>query len=156
MAARKVLGDRHARRVAVHCRAAGKYQRPAADGLHGLQQAHRAADVVAVILERVGHTLTDGLVAREVHDTADIVSAQHVLDERRVQHIALFALDVLLGDGIQPLQHTTMAVGKIVQDDGRVARFGKRQVGVAADIAGAAREENVHARIGTVMGSGGF
>lgn len=37
-----------------------------------------------------------------------------------------------------------MAVGKVVQDHGREARLNEHHAGVAADVAGAAGQENVH------------
>ena len=74
------------------------------------------------------------------------VAAQHIGHESRVGHIALLASDGLAGDARQPLQHRRVAVGKVVDDDWRVTRLHQRDAAVAADVASAAGQENVHGR----------
>ena len=136
--AREILGDRHRGRIAINRGAAGKHQRAAARSLHRLKQADGAADVVAVVLQRLGDALADGLVTGKVHHADYRVAAQHILNPGRVKHIAALAGHSLAGDLLQALQHSRMAVGEIVQNHRRKTRRHQRQAGVAADIARAA------------------
>jgi hypothetical protein len=109
-----------------------------------LQQADAALDVVGVVGQGLGHRLAHGLEAGEVDDGADLVRLQGVGEQGGVAHVAFDQRQGLAGEGVQALRHVGLAVAEVVEQHDVVPGLGQRHGRVAADVAGAAGEEDVH------------
>ena len=109
-----------------------------AHGVHGLQQADQATDVVVKVLQRLGHAFANGLEAGQVNDRRAVMAPQYRLGECGVKRIAALANDGLAGQSLQSLKHLGATVGKIVKHDWHIACLQQCDHGVAADVASAA------------------
>ena len=136
-----MLVDRHAGGVAINRRTGRKNNGSARGGRHGLQQAEKAAHVVAEIFQRFSHTFADRLEASEVNGRGAVVGTQNLLNQVRVQRIAALADNLASGELLESLQHRRVAVREIVKHHGPVAGFHQRNHGVAADVACAAGQQ---------------
>ena len=103
-------------------------------GRHRFEHAQRADDVVPVVLRRIAHRLADVEKGGEVHDARDRVAAQRVAERRDVGDVA--------DDQIAVLHGGTMAGDEIVVHDHAAAGAVQRFRGVAADVAGAAGDQD--------------
>ena len=83
-----------------------------------------------------GHRLADERVGGEVHDGVDAVAREHIAQAIRVDQRAPFERP--------PLDGPLMALREVVEDDRLMTASGEELCGVAADVSGAARHENVH------------
>ena len=102
---------------------------------HGGQHGLGAGHVIAVILQGVGNALTHQGVGGEVDDAVDIVLAEHLVQERGVPQVAHIELPGAL-NGLP------VAGAQVVHHHNVVALFRQQSHHVAADIAGAAGNEN--------------
>ncbi len=134
-ALRRVLGDRHLVRQAIGRAGRGKDDMPHARLAHRLEQRQAVGDVVAEIKRGLLHRLADIGEGREMHDRGDLVPAHGLGEERAVGEVA--------HDERPPAHGCAVAAAEIVVADGLIAGAGQRLGGVAADIAGAAGNEDL-------------
>ena len=112
---------------------------------HGLEQIQGADEVIGVVLQRLGNALTHRLQTGKVDHRVNA----GVLD-KQVLHLGLTAqlgLDkgyLLSRDLLHPAQGLLAGVAQIVRYHDVVPRLDKLHTGVAADIAGAAGDQNRH------------
>ena len=112
---------------------------------HGLAEAHGGEEIVVVVFQRHRHGLADGLEPGEVDRAVDAVLFKNAVERRTVAHVVLIEGHVLAGDLLYAFDGLDVGVDQIVDDDDIVAAFKQLHAGVAADIAGAAGDEYVHA-----------
>ena len=99
------------------------------------EQAARRAGVVAVVLQRIAHRLGHDRVRGEMHDGVDRVLAEHALDQRAIADVA--------DDELARRAYRFAKSGaEIVEHDDRLAALAQLQRDVAADVAGAAGDED--------------
>ncbi len=128
------FGNRRFDRLAVG-RAGGREDEPGDRlGRHRLEDAQRAADVVAVVARRFAHRFADVEIGREVHHRLDPVSADRRPDCAGIQDVSF--------DQLAVAHRLTVAGAEVVVDDRLVAAARERLAGVAADVAGAAGYEH--------------
>ena len=112
---------------------------------HGLEQVEGADEVVGVVLQGFGHALAHRLEPGEVNHRADV----RVLGEEGL-HLVLAAQlrldkgDFLSHDLLHPVDSLLTGVIQIVGHHDVIARLDELHAGVAADVAGAAADENGH------------
>ena len=144
LSGRRVLAHRDGGGIAVDRGRRREHDGPAADRVHRPDEVQRAAHVVAVVADRLGHRLTDRLEPGEVDDG---VGSQLV--ERRAERRLVEEIDDVEGRGATgelagPLDRRRLGVGQVVEDRDVVTGFEELDDGVAADVAGAAGHEDVH------------
>ena len=103
-------------------------------GRHRFEDAQRAADVVAVVPRRLADRLADVEKRGEVHHGEDVVAPQRVANGRDVGDVSLDERPVLDG--------AAMAGDQVVVDENGVPRPAERLGRMAADVAGAAGDED--------------
>ncbi|MNS58052.1 hypothetical protein D3C72_909580 [compost metagenome] len=130
----QVLADHCALRVAIDGAGAGEDQPVHARRPHPLDQTQQAGDVVAVVVQRRCGRLADHGGGGELHDGGHVVLDQGAAHQRGVRHIAL--------DQRPPAHELGMAGRQIVQRHRPIARLRQGLADVAADIAGAARDQD--------------
>ena len=107
-------------------------------GAHGrLQQVARLHRIGEVIAERIGDRIRHDDAGGEMDDGVDLVLAQDALDERAVADIAFDERHV---GGHGPAE----AGRQVVDHDRLFAVVEKFEDHMAADITGAARDQNAH------------
>src|SRR6185437_8330646 len=133
---RLLLGDWNPFGFAVGGGRAGEYDLQDAGRAHRFEQRQAGDHVVLIILGRVRHRLADQGESGEVHHRLDLALAQSGGNSLA---IGQFAFD-------QPPGRNRQAVAerKIVVDPDFVSGAGEQPHGVAADITGAAGDEDVH------------
>ena len=115
-----------------------------AEGLHGLEEDVRAADVVLRELEGVAEGVVDVGLRREVHHRVDLLAAHDVRHEIGGADVALDELEVHQArHGAQVVQ--VGAVVKLVDDDNLVLRvlLGEEDRDVRGDEARAAGDQHI-------------
>ena len=118
-------------------------------------QRQRAGEVVPVVLERLLHAFAHGLEAGEVNDGVDVVLGEHLVKGIAVKNIDLVELQLVAvgvdaGDAAHALDGKLARIAQVVHDDHAVSLLQQLHARVAADEAGAARDE--HAGIGVLLG----
>ena len=133
-ALRMGFGNRRLDRLSV-CRAGRREHEVLDAGLrHRLEHAQRPDDVVAVVLGRHAHRFADVENRREVHHREDVMAPDGVGDGPRIRDVAL--------DQLAPLHRAAMPGRQVVEYDDAIARARQRLRRVAADVAGAAGDED--------------
>ena len=130
-----VLDDRHSLGRAVHRRGRGKQDVLHARVDRGADQSVRSERVVGIIFERVLNRFRDHDRSREMHDRADLLLVDDTVEEHPLGDRALIERDVRRHDFAR-------AVGQIVDDRDAPPGILQRQHRVAADITGAAGDED--------------
>ncbi len=102
---------------------------------HSIEQDEAVGDVVAEIELRRGHRFADIGEGGKMHDRRDLEAAQRFGRAARVGELA--------DDERPPTHRFAMAAAEIVVGDGLEPGLGERLGGVAADIAGTPRHEDV-------------
>ena len=102
--------------------------------MQACSKAARGAGVVAVVLERQRHGLGHDGVRGEVHDRIDLVLRQQPRHQRMIADIAD---DEFAGGDRLP-----EALAEIVEDDDLLAGLAQLPHHVAADVAGAAGDQD--------------
>ena len=115
---------------------AGRGKHEAADtaGLHRLEKREACGHIVAEVLARVAHRLAHVGVPGEVDHGLDAVLTNRALHEGAVANVTL--------DQGAPADGRFVPVDQVVQRDREAAGARERLAGVAADVAGAAGNEN--------------
>ena len=117
----------------------------------GACQLKRAAEVVLVVLDGLVDALAHGLEGGEVDGARDGVLVEDPVEERAVLHVALVeGADLLARDALDALEGNLACVGEVVDHHDVVAGVEQLHAGVAADEAGAARDEDA-GRVGVVL-----
>ena len=137
-------------RLAIDGGAAAEDQGAHAAGTHGLQQAERALDVVAEVVQRFFDGFAYGLQAGEVDDGVDGVVAQGAGQQGLVAHVAPHEDRRRAQDARQLADDGLAAVGQVVEQHDVVALLRQDGGGVAADVARTAGEQDVHAGCGSM------
>ena len=141
----EVLLDGDGVGVAVHRGGGGEHEVLHPVAAHGLEQVQGADQVVGVVLQGLGHALAHRLQSGEVDHGVDV----RVLGEQGL-HLVLMAQlgpdegDGLPGDFLHPAQGLLAGVVEVVRHHDLIARVDQLHAGVAADIAGAAGDQNRH------------
>ena len=141
---RMCLVDRQVLRIAIDRGARAEYQRLYPGGLHRLQQADRALDIVRVILDRLCDGFADGLEPRKMYDGPDFMRRECLAQCCGIPQIRLDEGDTLASQLADAVDHRRPAVAEVVEDHHLVLRTCQRNRCVAADIPGASGEKNVH------------
>ena len=102
----------------------------------------QAAEVVGVVPQRLGNAFAHRLVAGEMHHRVDGEALDRVLHRRGVLHRCVDHFHTAAGDFCQPIEHRRMAVGEVVEQHRPQPGVVQRHRGVAADVAGAAGEQD--------------
>ena len=136
---RVVLGNGNGLRYPIGRAGGGEYerQRPVVD--ERLQQRRGAANIVAIIKQRLAHRLPDIGKGGKVHHCRGAVPLQHCVDARDVGNIALLQRP--------PFHRPAIAAREVVVDDRLKALRGKRLANMATDVAGAAGDEDIQGLI---------
>src|SRR6185312_1568474 len=137
------------RRGAGRVDSGGRAEHQAADAgaLHGFEQSHRLQGVVVEVLVRLAHRLAHLDEGRHMDDRLDLVLAQHALQ------LGLIA-DVALDPAGGGRHRIAVAVGEVVVDGDRVAPLEQGFSHRAADVAGAACNEDIHTSTFIPLGCG--
>ena len=113
-----------------------------AGGDAALEERARVRRVVAVVLERIADRLGHLDVRGEVQDGIDLVLREHARDERGIAGVALDE---------RAVQHGAAKTGrKVVERDQLFAALAELARDVAADVAGAAGDEDGSHRSSTI------
>ena len=142
---RRVLADRAALGVAVHRGRAAEHEVLAALVLHGLQQRQRAADVVAVVAQRLLHALAHGLERGEVDHRVRLHRGEAGLQGGFIEQIELGLRDLPPAQRGEALEDPALAVAEVVDDVHVEAGRDQFDDGVRADIARAPRHQHLQA-----------
>src|SRR3989304_9942899 len=83
-----------------------------------------------------------------MHHRPDTVPREKPLQRSAIAHVALDERDTPAGDALDAADHVCAAVGKVVQNHNLAASGQQLDAGVRADVAGAARYEDlfIHCR----------
>mmetsp|Transcript_3160 Transcript_3160/g.7434 ORF Transcript_3160/g.7434 Transcript_3160/m.7434 type:complete len:280 (-) Transcript_3160:6-845(-) len=142
-AQRERLGDGHRRRVAVHGGRRREHDGVHAGRRHRFEQRDGAAHVVVKVAQRLLDALANRLESGEVNDGRDSVLVEYLLERRRVAEVHLVELDHLLAGELLDAAHRLPArIDQIVDHHHVVVGLQQLEHGVAADVAGAARDEH--------------
>jgi len=133
---RRILADRQRPGLAVHRGRRAEHQPVHAEGDHGLAHREQAAQVVAVVHERLRGRFAHRLVGREVDHRVDAVLLEHRAQRGRVAHVEAVEHRGPARQACQPVQHFGRAVGEVVGADDVISGFLQRQPGVGSDVAG--------------------
>ena len=132
----RVLRDRDRGHGAVHGRGRREDERRDAGGDAALDQGVADDGVVAVVEQRLAHRLVDPDRAREMQHGGKPPGAEHGVQQAPVAGVALDQRHVRR-------QGRRAAARQVVEHQDRPAGFLERQNDMAADVAGAARDEHV-------------
>ena len=141
---RRILLHRHLRVVAIDRRRAREDELVHVVAAHRPHEGEGGDEVVLVVLERFGHTLTDGLEAREVDDRIDLLLRKQVLGLVVVGEVERTHVQRHTGQCFEATHHRRLGVGEGVDDDHVVPCRDELKDGVRADVAGTTRDENAH------------
>jgi hypothetical protein len=100
---RKRFVDRHALRHAVDRRGGTEHEVAHVALLHHLQHGEQAADVVAVILDRLRHRFAHGFERREVNRAGDLVRVENAIERGFVARVGFVECDALSRDALDTL-----------------------------------------------------
>ena len=130
----RALDDRNAVRLAINGAARREHDQRNSRPHHRIEQHPRPMDVHVVISAGHCHRLADIGERGEMHHRLDAVGAEQKIERRRIPNVAF--------DQWPPADELTVAEGEIVEYDHFVAGCRKCLGAMAADVAGAAGDEN--------------
>mmetsp|Transcript_59436 Transcript_59436/g.140553 ORF Transcript_59436/g.140553 Transcript_59436/m.140553 type:complete len:323 (+) Transcript_59436:955-1923(+) len=139
---RCILAQRQLLGGAVDRRARAEHHARAAVAPHHLAGVDQAAEVVAVVGQRLRDRLPDRLEGREMHDDGRPVAAKDLIQRSGVAHIGRFELDRRRGQFRQAVQDDGRAVGEVVDANHAEAGLLECEPGVGGDVAGGAGEQD--------------
>ena len=111
---------------------------------HDLGQHQGGIQVVIIILPRDGHGFAHGLQAREMNDAADLIFRENFAQQRFITDITFVKFQTLSGELLHTVQALRVGIAQIVNDHHAVTAFQQFHAGMAADITGAAGNQNIH------------
>ncbi len=122
---------------------------------HDVHEGERVAEVVGVVLDRLGDGLAHGLEAGEVDHAVDLVLVEDALERLAVVHVGAVEGEALGGlgshDGVDAVEHLLGGVGQVVDDDDLIAVLEQLDARVGADEAGAAGDEDARVLGGDLL-----
>src|SRR5699024_3149819 len=141
----EILADGHAGGVTVDGGRGGEDDVVAVVAAHHIQDGQRAVAVVRVVFDRLGDALPHRFVGGELDDAVDVrVGGKDGFDRGRVGHIRLHEAEVPAGDLPHALEGFGAGVVEVVRHDNVVTGIEKFDAGVAADVTGAAADQDGH------------
>ena len=102
------------------------------------------AEVVVVVPQRLLHRLPYRLETGKVEHAVKPVRIEKLIESCVVQKIHFVVFECLSGDALDAPQALRVGVDEIVHHNDRMSGVQKLYAGVAADVSGAAGNENVH------------
>ena len=111
---------------------------------HYVRQGQGAVQVVGIILHGFFHRFPDCFVAGEVNYRVKAVRVKNPFHGRPVADIRLVENRSLSGNLSDPVHSFSACVVKIVGNDHFMPGFKQFHTGMAADVTGASRNENIH------------
>lgn len=102
------------------------------------------AEVVVVVPQRLLHRLPYRLETGKVEHAVKPVRIEKLIESCAVQKIHFVVFERLSGDALDAPQALRVGVDEIVHHNDRMSGVQKLHAGVAADVSGAAGNENVH------------
>ena len=143
----EVLTDGHAGGVAVNGGGGGEDEVLHSVTAHGVKE-HQAVDqVVGVVLQGLGYALAHCLQTGKVDDRVDVgVLGKESLHLSLVAQLGFYKGNFFAGDLLHPAQGFLGRVDQIVCYHDLIARLDKLHTGMAANIAGAAADQNRHGK----------
>ena len=121
---------------------------------HSLQQAGRAGDVVLVVAQRLGGGLADGFERGEVENRVEAVGGERPIEAGRIPNVAFHERNVSAREIPDGFDRGTGPVREVVEHDDVVSSGDQFDGGVAADVARAAGDEDLHASCAPGPGRG--
>ena len=137
-----VHGHRIVRRI--HRRGRGEEDLLHAVRRHRLAEVDGRAEVVVVVPQRLLHRLPYRLETGKVEHAVKPVRIEKLIESCAVQKIHFVVFERLSGDALDAPQALRVGVDEIVHHNDRMSGVQKLHAGVAADVSGAAGNENVH------------
>ena len=139
----EVLTDGHRGGIAVHGGGGGEYKVLHVVGPHGVEQHQGAGEVVGVVFQGLGNALTHGLETGEVDDRINVgVLVEDLLHGGCIAQVCLHKGNGGASDLLHAMNGLGAGVDEIVHDDNVVAGLNELHTSMAADIPGAAADEN--------------
>ena len=112
---------------------------------HGLEHLEGAGEVVIVVLQRLGDTLADSLEPGEVDDGINVSEAlEELLHLVGVSQLGLDEGDAPADNVLHAVDGFLAGIAEVVGDNDVIARLDELNTGMAADVPGAAGNENGH------------
>ena len=111
---------------------------------HRLAEVDGCAEIVVVVAQRLLHRLPHRLEPGKVEHAVKAVRVEKLVEGRAVEKIHFAEFERLSCDALDAPQALRVGVGEIVRHNDRVSGVQKLHAGVAADVSGAAGNENVH------------
>ena len=148
-----LLAHRHVVGLAVHRGRGGEHDVVHAVVAKRTGQLQGAPEVVLIVLDGLVDGLAHGLEGGEVDGPADGLLLKNAVEQRPVLHVSLVeGADFLAGDALDALERDLAGVGQVVDHHDVVVGVEQLHAGVAADEAGAARNEDAGLfRLGHVL-----
>ena len=142
---REILADGHAGGVAVNRCGGGEDDVMAIVTAHNIQDVQGAVQVVGVILDGLGNAFAHGLVGGKLDHTVNArIFRKDLFNCRMVGHVCFHKLEILTGDLAHTLQGFGAGVVIVICHHNIVTRIEKLHTGMAADVTGAAADQNRH------------
>ena len=111
---------------------------------HGFAETDRGEEVVVVVFQRHHDRFAHGLEPGEVDRAVDAVLFKDAVEHGAVAHVVFIEGDLFARDHFHTLDRLRAGIYKVVDDDDLMAAVEQLHAGVAADVAGAAGDEDVH------------
>ena len=144
----EVLGDGHTGWVAVDGSGGAEHEVVAVMMAHHVQNDQRAVEVIIVVLDGLGHALAHSLVGCKLDDGGDVRAlGEDLLHILMAGHVCIVEAEVLAGDLLDPIQNHGRSVIIVICHYDIVASVQQFDAGVAADITGAAGNQNCHSLV---------
>ena len=141
----EVLAYRHALGVAVDRGGGGEDKVLHVVAAHGLEHLEGAGEVVVVVLQRLGDALAHCLEPGKVDDGVNISKAlEQLLHLVGVSQLGLDEGDALADNVLHAVDGFLAGIAEVVGDNDVIARLDELNAGMAADVPGAAGNENGH------------
>ena len=110
---------------------------------HNIQDVQGAVQVVGVILDGLGNAFAHGLVGGKLDHTVNAgIFRKDLFNCRMVGHVCFHKLEILTGDLAHTLQGFGAGVVIVICHHNIVTRIEKLHTGMAADVTGAAADQN--------------
>ena len=144
----EVLGDGHTGGVAIDGCGRAEHEVVAVVMAHHVQNDQRAVEVVVIVFNGLGNTLAHGLVGCKLDHSSNVRALREdVLHILVLGHICLVKAEVLAGDLLDAVQHHRRCIIIVICHNNVVASVQQFDAGVAADITGAAGNQNCHSLV---------
>ena len=114
---------------------------------HDIQQVQSAHQIVGVVLQGLGNAFAHCLQTGKVDHGVDIrILGEHGLGGSQIAQLSLDKGDLLAGDLLYPAEGFLTGIGQVIHDHDVVAGLDQFNTSMAADITGAAANQNGHSK----------